>query len=186
MAILKVAQLGHPVLRVKANPVPLEMIDSPELQQLIDDMIETKEEYSGVGLAAPQVHESVQIVVVGMEANPRYSEPDEIPLSVMINPKLKDFSHTMEEEWEGCLSLANLWGRVSRSNAVTITGYSRDGEQVEIKAEGFLARVYQHEIDHLYGKVFVDRMSDLASLSFGKEHSRYGFMHEENGEEETG
>ncbi len=183
MAILKVAQLGHPVLRLRAEPVPVGMITSPEIQTLIDNMIETKDEYSGVGLAAPQVHESVQIIVVGMEENPRYSGPEELPLSVLINPKLKDFSTEMEEGWEGCLSLTNLWGRVSRANAVTVTGYDRDGKEIEIRAEGFKARVYQHEIDHLYGKVFVDRMSDLTSLSFGNEHTRYGSMHEENGDE---
>jgi len=179
MAILKVAQLGNPVLRMKAEPVPEDVIASPEAQILIDDMIETMREYSGAGLAAPQVHESVQIIVLETMRNERYPDAPSVPLTVIINPKITAFSEELEEGWEGCLSLTDLWGRVKRARSVTVEGLDRDGAPLKIEAEGFFARALQHEIDHLHGKVFVDRMSDLLSLSFGKEYSRYGQLLEE-------
>lgn len=178
MAIRKVAQLGHPVLRKKAEPIEKEAILSPALQILIDDMIETKEEYIGVGLAAPQVHESLQLIVVGFEENSRYPDADKIPLRAVINPKITDFSTDMDEDWESCLSVDNLSGLVKRAQKVTVTGLDREGNDIEINAEGFEARVYQHEIDHLYGKVFLDRMSDLKSLSFGKEFSKFSRLYD--------
>jgi len=184
MAIRKVAQLGNPVLRRRAEPVPPEKITSPEIQTLIDDLIETKEEYSGVGLAAPQVHESVQIAVIGMNGSDRYEEAAGIPLTVLVNPKIVRFSQEMDEDWEGCLSVADLWGRVKRAVTITLTAYDREGNEVEIEAEGFQARVFQHEIDHLYGKVFLDRMSDLSSLSFSKEYSKYGRLGQTEDDEE--
>jgi len=174
MSILKVAQLGHPVLREKAEPVAPDKIGSPEIQALIDDMIDTRDEYSGAGLAAPQVHVPLGIIVIGTGANLRYPRNGDMPIEVMINPKITEFSEQMEEDWEGCLSLTELWGMVKRSVAVTVTGFDREGENVEIKVEGFAARVFQHEIDHLHGKVFVDRMSDMKSLSFASEYYRYG------------
>lgn len=179
MAILKVAQLGNPVLRKKAEPVPEDRITSPEIQGLIDDMIDTMREYSGAGLAAPQVHEPLQIIVLESMMNERYPDSPEVPLTALINPKIASFSDEMEEGWEGCLSLTDLWGRVKRARGVTVQGFGRDGKPVTVEAEGFFARALQHEIDHLYGKVFPDRMSDFSSLSFGKEYQRYGRMHEE-------
>lgn len=180
MAILKVAQLGHPVLRKKAEPVAPEQIASAELQAFIADMIETNDEYNGAGLAAPQVHRSLQIIVVGSSrrAVDGGDEEDSIPLITLINPKLSDFSAEMEEDWEGCLSVGDLWGRVRRARAAAVTGLDRDGEPVTIKAEGFLARVFQHEIDHLHGKVFLDRMSDFSSLSFRREFQRFHELYE--------
>ncbi len=173
MAILKIAQLGHPVLRGPAQPVAPDTITSPEVQDFIDDMIDTMREYSGVGLAATQVHESVQILVVETIENSRYPETTDIALTVLVNPKITDFSMEMDEDWEGCLSLTDLWGMVKRSTSITVEAYDREGEKIKIETEGFLARVLQHEIDHLSGKLFVDRMSDLGTLSFGKERMRY-------------
>jgi len=178
MAIRKIAQLGHPVLRKKAEPIEKEAVTSPVIQTLIDDMIETKEEYIGVGLAAPQVHESLQLIVVGFEDNPRYPDADRIPFRVIINPKITGFSTGMDEDWESCLSVDNLSGLVKRAQQITVTGLDREGNNIEINAEGFEARVYQHEIDHLYGKVFLDRMSDLKSLSFGREFSKFSRLYE--------
>ena len=179
MAILKVAQLGNPVLRKKAELVPEDQITAPRTQALIDNMIETMREYSGAGLAAPQVHEPAQIIVLESMRNERYPDAPDVPMTVIVNPKIKAFSEEMEEGWEGCLSLADLWGRVKRARSVTVGGFGRDGKPLTIEAEGFFARALQHEIDHLHGKVFVDRMSDLASLSFGREYSRYGHLHED-------
>ncbi len=178
MAIRKIAQLGNPVLRAKARPITKEAVNSPEIQTLIDDMIETKEEYTGAGLAASQVHEPLQLIVVGVNENPRYPHAGDIPLTVLINPEITDFSAEMEEDWESCLSVENLSGLVKRAKEVTVTGLDREGNEIEIHADGFKARVFQHEIDHLHGMVFLDRMSDLKSLSFGKEHSRFARLYE--------
>lgn len=178
MAIRKIAQLGNPILRAKAEPISKEAIGSLAIQTLIDDMLETKEEYIGVGLAAPQVHEPLQLIVVGFKDNPRYPDAEQIPLRAIINPKIIDFSTEMDEDWESCLSVDNLSGLVKRAQQITIAGLDRDGNHLEINLEGFEARVYQHEIDHLYGKVFLDRMSDLQSLSFGKEFSKFARLHE--------
>lgn len=178
MAILKVAQLGNPVLRKKAAPIPPEAVGSPEVQKLIDDMVETKDEYLGAGLAAPQVHESVQLAILGGGQTSRYPDSDELPLIVLVNPKITSFSDEMDEDWEGCLSVGDLWGRVKRSVAITVQALDRKGAEVEYKPEGFMARVFQHEIDHLHGKVFLDRMSDFSSLCFKKEFGKYHALYE--------
>ena len=144
MAILKVAQLGNPVLRTKAEPVPREDIHSDEIQTLIDDMIDTMREYNGAGLAAPQVHESVQVIVLEAENNPRYKDDPDVPLTIVVNPKIVSFSVEMEEGWEGCLSLNDLWGLVNRAVKITVTGFDRNADPVKIEAEGFFARALQH------------------------------------------
>ncbi|VAX15090.1 Peptide deformylase [hydrothermal vent metagenome] len=189
MTIRKVAQLGHPVLREKARPIEKEAIKSPAIQTLIDDMIQTKEEYVGIGLAAPQVHEPLQLIVVGLKDNPRYPDAEQVSLRIVINPKITGFSTDMDEDWESCLSVDNLSGLVKRATQITVAGLDREGNDIEINAEGFEARVYQHEIDHLHGKVFLDRMSDLKSLCFGKEFSKFAKLYEpeeEAGDEEQG
>lgn len=173
MAILKVARLGHPVLRQIAEPVPLEEIPSLEIQRLIDDMIETMNEYDGAGLAAPQVHVSKQIAVYGIAANPRYPTAPAIPLTVLINPRLRPLTEDLEEDWEGCLSLPDLRGRVPRYTRIRVEAYDRQGKKIEFSAEDFHARVVQHETDHLHGKVYLDRMRSLESLCFVREFIRY-------------
>ena len=174
MAILKVARLGHPVLRKLAEPVPPEGIGAPAIQRLIDDLIETMVEYDGAGLAAPQVHVSKQIVVFEVEGNPRYPDAESIPLTVLINPKITPTTQHTEEDWEGCLSLPDLRGKVPRYTQVRVDAYDRHGKKLHYVAEGFHARVVQHECDHLLGKVFVDRMRSMESLSFLREFTRYG------------
>jgi peptide deformylase len=173
MAILKVARLGHPVLRKIAAPVPLEGIGAPAIQQLIDDMIETMVECDGAGLAAPQVHVSQQIVVFEVEGNPRYPDAESIPLTVLINPKITPTTQHMEEDWEGCLSLPDLRGQVPRYTQVRVEAYDRKGKKQNYVAKDFHARVVQHECDHLIGTVFVDRMKSMASLTFMREFMRY-------------
>jgi peptide deformylase len=173
MAILKVARLGHPVLRQIAEPLPPEGIGAPAVQQLIDDMIETMIEYDGAGLAAPQVHVSKQIVVFEVEGNPRYPDAESVPLTVLINPKITPTTKHTEEDWEGCLSLPDLRGKVPRYTQVRVEAYDRHGKKLNYVARDFQARVVQHECDHLVGKVFVDRMASLESLSFVREFLRY-------------
>ena len=173
MAILKIARLGHPVLRQVADPVPPEAILAPQIQQLIDDLFETMVEYDGAGLAAPQVHVSQQIVVFEVESSPRYPEAASIPRTVLINPKITPKAKDVEEDWEGCLSLPDLRGKVPRVTEVRVEAYDRSGKKLDYVAKGFEARVVQHECDHLIGKVFLDRMTSMSSLSFLREFLRY-------------
>ena len=173
MAILKVARLGHPVLRRVAEPVPLREIARPEIQRLIDDMIETMHEYVGVGLAAPQVHVGMQIAVLECESHPRYPEMARIPLMTIINPVLSPVGEATVSDWEGCLSIPDFRGVTPRYAAVRLEAYGRKGERIELVATDFFARVLQHETDHLDGKVYVDRMRDLTTLSHLQEWMRY-------------
>ena len=173
MAILKVARLGHPVLRMKAQPLPVELIQTPAVQRLIDDMIDTMHEYDGAGLAGNQVHELVQIAVIEVEANPRYPDAVSIPLTVVINPVVTALTEEMEEGWEGCLSVPDMRGMVPRYTAVRLEAYGRDGERIDTVAKEFFARVIQHETDHLHGIVYVDRMRDLRTLTHIAEWNKH-------------
>ena len=173
MAILKVARLGHPVIRTPSEAVPKETITSAPMQRFIDDMIETMHEYDGVGLAAPQVHVSKQIAVIEVTENRRYPGEGPIPLTVLINPKVLSASKKQAADWEGCLSVNEFRGRVPRAESLEVEAYNRKGEKVKFHAQGFFARVIQHECDHLAGKVFLDRMSDLSTLTHLQEFVRY-------------
>lgn len=173
MAILKVARLGHPVLRRVADPVSAEEITRPEMQRFIDDMVETMREYDGVGLAAPQVHVSRQIAVLEVESHSRYPDMPRIPLMVIVNPVLTPAAEETAPDWEGCLSIPDLRGMTPRYTAVRLEAYGRKGERIELIAKDFFARVLQHETDHLNGKVYLDRMRDLTTLSHLHEWTRY-------------
>ena len=174
MAILKVARLGHPVLRKIAAPLPVEEIQSAPIQRLIDDMIETMKEYNGVGLAADQVHESKQIAVLEVADNQRYPDKPPVPLTVLINPQITPLSEETDVDWEGCLSIPELRGKVPRYKSLRVQALDRNGRELSFTAHGFHARVIQHEWDHLNGKVYLDRMRDLTSLAFLAEFARFG------------
>lgn len=171
--ILKVARIGHPVLRQVARDLTSEEIRSPAIQQLVQDMIETMHEYNGVGLAAPQVHQSLRILVIEAKANPRYPQAPQIPLLVIFNLRLEPFSDEMDEDWEGCLSVPGLRGKVPRYRKVHARGLDRQGRHLDFVAEDFFARVLQHEGDHLDGFVYIDRMRDTKTLSFVEEFHRF-------------
>ncbi|OLC17538.1 MAG: peptide deformylase [Candidatus Rokubacteria bacterium 13_1_40CM_69_27] len=173
MAILKVARLGHPVLRQQARPVPVDAIRSPEIQRFIDDLIETMREYDGAGLAANQVHALQQIAVIEVQGNPRYPDAPLIPLTVVINPVVTPLGEEMEEGWEGCLSVPDMRGVVPRYTAVRLQCLDREGARVELTAKDFFARVIQHESDHLNGTVYLDRMRNLSTLSHIAEWQRH-------------
>ena len=175
MAVLKVAKLGNPVLRQVAKQVDLKELSDRQsgLQQFIDDMIDTMREEGGVGLAAPQVNRSLQIVVLEYDNNDRYPGESSIPVTVLVNPVLSDYSEEEALGWESCLSLIDFRGLVPRSTSVTLNAYDRDGNKVEKRASGFEAVVLQHEIDHLNGKVFLDRMEDLTQLSYQEEFEEF-------------
>ena len=175
MAVLKVAKLGNPILREISKQVDLKELagQQGELQNFIDDMIDTMREQDGVGLAAPQVNRSLQIVVLEYENNERYPDESSIPLTVLVNPVLSDYGEEKALGWESCLSLIDFRGLVPRSTSVTLKAYDRDGDRIEKRATGFEAVVLQHEIDHLNGKVFLDRMEDLTKLAYQEEFEEF-------------
>lgn len=169
MSILKVARMGHPVLRRVAEPIPPEEIKGPEVQQLIDDMFDTMDEYNGVGLAAPQVHVSKQLALVGGE----FDEDDTPLVRVVINPEITPTTDVLYGMYEGCLSVPGLRGYVERPVGIHVKYLDHDGELVEEDLEGFPAVVFQHECDHLQGKLYVDRMKDIRKLAYDEEAERY-------------
>jgi peptide deformylase len=171
MSILKIARMGHPVLRAKARPLDLAEIRTEAAQKLIDDMIDTMIEYRGVGLAAPQVHEGLRLFVAFLDANPD-SEMESEPV-VVINPEISPVGSEMVDGWEGCLSVPDIRGRVPRAREIRVRALDRRGEELELHALDFLARVIQHETDHLDGILFFERMHSLESLTFLEEYSRY-------------
>src|SRR5215831_5614537 len=168
MSILKVCHLGHPVLRMESQRVSPQKLAGPSTQKLIDDMLETMVEYYGVGLAAPQVHESLAIAVIESHG-PR----GVIPMKVLVNPEVTVLDDELIEDWEGCLSIPEFRGRVPRCRKLRVDALDRKGKKIKITAEGFFARVIQHEFDHLMGKVYLDRMPDLKTLSHFAEFQRY-------------
>ena len=174
MSILKVCRLGHPVLRMESRSVPPKALANPDVQKLIDNMIETMGEYFGVGLAAPQIHESLAIAVIESRG-PR----GDIPLTVLVNPDVTVLDEQQIEDWEGCLSIPDFRGRVPRWRKLRVDALDRNGMKIQLTAEGFFARVIQHEFDHLMGKVYLDRMRDLKTLSHFAEFQRY-WLPEEN------
>jgi peptide deformylase len=177
MSILKVARMGHPVLRAKARAIERREIASPVVQKLIDDLIETMVEYHGVGLAAPQVHEGVRVFVASLDAGEDEEPP---PPIAIVNPEITALTADLVEDWEGCLSIPDIRGRVPRAKDIKVRGFDRNGERLELRASNFSARVIQHETDHLDGILFFDRMSSFDSLTFLDEYSRYWVKHDDD------
>ncbi len=171
--LLRIAKMGNPILRKVAEPVTEDFLLDPATQRLIDDMIETMRDSDGIGLAAPQVHVSQQISVVEIRPNPRYPTAQTFPLMVLVNPEIEPLTDQLLEVWEGCLSLDDLRGKVRRPAAIAVRYLDRFGEPREFEFEGFPSVVVQHETDHLQGKLFVDRMTDLSTLSYMREWERY-------------
>ena len=173
MALLKIAKLGHPILRQTAQELTPETLAFRETQAFIDDLIETMRDSNGLGLAAPQVYRSVAIVAIeGRGRNPRYPDAPPIPLTVLVNPRFTYLSEEKVWGYEGCLSVDNLRGNVARSTHVVVEALDRHGKPVRIETDGFFAVVLQHEIDHLFGTLYVDR-ADPKSLAHQLEFDRY-------------
>jgi peptide deformylase len=169
MSILKVARMGHPVLRERAEALDKSAFRNSLFQKLIDDMIETMHEYHGVGLAGPQVHEGVRLFVALLEDEPN----PKTPATVVVNPEIIPTSDAREEGWEGCLSIPDIRGMVPRYTTITLKALGRDGRPFELQLKDFAARVAQHETDHLDGVLFFDRMTAMQSLTYLEEFSRY-------------
>jgi peptide deformylase len=169
MSILKVARMGHPVLRERGRPLEKSDIRSLLVQTLIDDMIETMHEYAGVGLAAPQVHAGLRLFVALLAEDP---DP-KTAATVVINPEIVPNSSARQEGWEGCLSIPDIRGMVPRATDITVRALDRNGRPFELHLTKFAARVAQHEADHLDGVLFFDRMTSMQSLTFLDEFSRF-------------
>lgn len=175
MAILKIARMGHPVLRRPADPVKDPA--APEIRQLVHDMLETMEDADGAGLAAPQVHVPLRVVVFHVPrtrlAEGEAPDPEAGKVHVLINPVLEPIGEEKELGWEGCLSVPGLRGVVPRWRKLRYRAVDLDGKPIDRTVEGFHARVVQHECDHLDGVLYPMRMPDLSLLGFEEEMSRY-------------
>jgi peptide deformylase len=171
MSILKVARMGHPVLRAPSRALDRSDVKNAAVQKLIDDMFETMAEYHGVGLAAPQVHHGVRLFVASLDT----ADDEETPADpvVIINPEITVVGTDVVEDWEGCLSIPDVRGRVPRAGKILVRARNRHWERIEIEVSGFQARVVLHETDHLDGILFFDRMRSFESLTFLEEYSRY-------------
>jgi peptide deformylase len=167
MPAREVLRMGHPVLREKAKAI--ESTGTPELRQLVADMKETMAAMSGAGLAAPQIGVSQRVVIFGVDKNPRYPDAEEVPFTVLVNPKITMLTRDVESDWEGCLSVPGMRGVVPRYTKLRYTGTDEEGNPIDRVAEGFHARVVQHECDHLDGILYPQRMQDMSTFGFTKE-----------------
>ncbi len=165
--LLQIAQLGHPVLRKRAADV--EDVQDPQVHSLIDDMLLTVTDANGVGIAAPQVYESKRIFIISSRPNPRYPYAPEMEPTTMINPEIIGKSPDTEKDWEGCLTIPGVRGLVPRHKAIRVNYVSDRGETIETQYSGFIARVFQHEFDHLEGIVFLDRLESTKDIVMEKE-----------------
>jgi len=174
MAIRRILRMGHPVLREAARPLELDEIGSEQLQDLIDDMADTLQDYGGIGLAAPQIGESIRLAIIEIEGGlTRYGELEAMPLTVFLNPEIEVLDPAARGYWEGCLSIPGLRGFVERPQHIKISYLSDQGEEKELELQGFSATVFQHEFDHLDGTLFIDRITDTRLLAFEREFERY-------------
>jgi peptide deformylase len=173
MARLEIVQIGHPVLRERAREVPRDELRAAETQQLIDDLIETMRAANGAGLAAPQVARPVRICVIEVRDNPRYPYKPPIPLTVLVNPVLEPIHDETFDNYEGCLSVPDLRGVVARRLTVRCRAWDRHGEPIDAVVRGLTAGTYQHEVDHLDGVLFVDRVADPRTLTTWAEFERH-------------
>jgi peptide deformylase len=173
MPIRKIATIGHPVLREVARPVTREELAGTEIQSLIDDLILTMHDANGAGIAANQVYEPIQVCVLHVKDNPRYPYKPNIPLTVLINPEITPLTDETFLNNEGCLSVPNLRGEVPRFTRVRVKAWDRTGKELDYEAKGLTAGTYQHEVDHLRGKLFVDRVTDTTTLATWADFERY-------------
>jgi peptide deformylase len=164
MAVRDILRMGHPVLFQQAAPVT--EFNTPELAVLLEDMHDTMIAANGAGLAAPQIGISLQVVVFGVKENPRYPDAEQVPYTILINPKITAIEDEMVEGWEGCLSVPGLRGVVPRYAHIRYTGFDPKGEVIDRTVQGFHARVVQHECDHLIGVLYPMRMTDLRALGY--------------------
>ena len=164
MAIREILKMGHPILLEVAKPV--EKFNTPELDSIIEDMIDTMKENDGAGLAAPQIGLGMQLVIFGFDSNERYPEANQVPFTVLINPVITPIGDEEEDGWEGCLSVPGLMGVVPRFKKIRYQGKDQHGNEIDREVDGFHARVVQHECDHLIGKLYPMRIRDFSQFGY--------------------
>ena len=169
-----IAQIGHPILRNKTKDIPINEIKSENTQKIIEKMIKTMRKHNGAGLAANQIYEPIRICIIEVLDNPRYKHLNTIPLKVLINPKviIKKDTATFNS-YEGCLSVPNLRGKVRRYNSINVTYYTKDAKKITEDIKGLESIVYQHEIDHLHGYLFTDKVEDNSTLVTYENYQKY-------------
>lgn len=171
---LNIAQIGHPILRNKTKDIPINDIKSDNTKKIIEKMIKTMRKHNGAGLAANQIYEPIRICIIEVLDNPRYKHLNTIPLKILINPKviIKKDTATFNS-YEGCLSVPNLRGKVRRYNSINVTYYTMDAKKVTENIKGLESIVYQHEIDHLDGYLFTDKVEDNSTLVTYENYQKY-------------
>jgi peptide deformylase len=164
--IREILRMGDPRLLRVAPPVPPAMIGSADLDALVADMFDTMHDAGGVGLAAPQIGIDLQLVIFGFDRSERYPEASAVPRTILLNPTITPLSDAVEEGWEGCLSVPGLRGAVNRWTRIRYAGIDPQGEGIDRVAEGFHARVVQHECDHLIGRLYPSRITDFSKFGY--------------------
>jgi len=173
MAIRKIATIGHPVLRQAARTLTREELASPATQALIEDLIETMRDANGAGIAANQIYEPVRVCVIHIQNNPRYPYKPNYPLTILVNPEVTPLTDETFDNYEGCLSVPNLRGQVSRFTHVRVRAWDRAGRDLDFEIKGLTSGTFQHEVDHLQGKLFVDRVTDTRTLATWADFERF-------------
>lgn len=164
MNILPRTQIGNPILRVKSKKIPINFIGKVVFKKLVKQMIDTMRNVKGVGLAAPQIGKSISLAVLEMKPSPMRPKLEKKGPIIIVNPRIIKYSEEKENDWEGCLSFKGVRGKVPRSTAITVEYHNEKGEKITEKAKGFWARIFQHEVDHLNGIVYVDRIVDTKTI----------------------
>jgi peptide deformylase len=172
-AIRKIATIGNPVLRQVARKLTREELVRPDTQRFIEDLVETMRDANGAGLAANQVYEPIQICAIEIKNNPRYPYKPNYPLTILVNPVLEPTSDETFLNFEGCLSVPNLRGEVPRRVSVRVRAWDREGKDLDFEVKGVTAGTFQHECDHLDGKIFVDRVVDTKTLCTWQDFERF-------------
>lgn len=173
MTIRKIAQIGHPILRQTAGKILAEELATDAVQSFIDDLIETMRDANGAGLAAIQVYEPVAICCIEVTDNPRYPYKPQVPLTVLVNPEIEVIGDETFENYEGCLSVPDLRGVVTRAMHIRVQAWDREGNEIDEEIRGITAGTYQHEVDHLLGSLFVDKVEDSRTLCTWTEFQRH-------------
>ena len=174
MAVRRIIRMGHPTLRQVARPLDPRELGGNFVAQLVSDMIDTLHDYGGIGLAAPQINEPLRLAIIELPGgNSRYGEIPEIPLTVFVNPGIEILNPDPAGYWEGCLSVPGLRGFVERPQHIRVTALDLAGDSQVLELEGFPATVFQHEFDHLDGRLYLDHIVDPAKLVFEEEFQRY-------------
>jgi len=173
MPLRKIAMLGHPVLRTPARELSTDALEDDATQRLIDDLVATMRDANGAGLAAPQIYESVRICTIEVCDNPRYPYKPNIPLTILVNPKLTPLSDITFDNFEGCLSVPGVRGVVPRFAEIRVDALDRRGAPLSFEVRGLTAGTYQHEVDHLDGRLFLDRVVDTTTLCTWENFDRF-------------